>query len=329
MSTIKEDETKILPLESKSHLLTVGESPFIKHKITVNRGTITTLLALVPTVAMAILMYGSSCAGAFVLTLLSALGTHAGVTYLCTKKLPTRWWQTVLSAVMIVLLLPPYLPWWIGPVGAAIATGVVRLAHGKGSLPFVNEALFARLLVVLIFPFLFGESLSALSTSIPTTVQGCSTFLFNALIGYSNGVIGSTSVATILVGGITLMALRIIPISTPLYFLGSVYCSFWFIQGAEFTALALLLPVVRMTTLGIPFLAFFVVSDTITTPSTKLGRALFGVGTGALSPTIPGLLFASLLTPLFTPRLRKRSKKEFANTSVPALPATTEAPDDE
>jgi len=124
--------------------------------------------------------------------------------------------------------------------------------------------------------------------------------------GYKAGSLGETSAVLILLGGLFLLYRRIISWHIPVAVLGSLFA-----MGALFNAIdpARFAPGLFHMLSGATFLgAFFIATDYVTSPVSKKGQIIFGVGCGLLTWVIrnfagypEGMAFAVLLMNSLTP----------------------------
>ncbi len=125
-------------------------------------------------------------------------------------------------------------------------------------------------------------------------------------LGKRAGSLGETSAILILAGGLFLMAKRIISWHIPVSMMGSLFliaALFHAIDPARFTSGTFHL-LSGATFLG----AFFIATDYVTSPVSKPGQVIFGVGVGLLTWSIrnfagypEGMAFAVLLMNSLTP----------------------------
>ncbi len=124
--------------------------------------------------------------------------------------------------------------------------------------------------------------------------------------GYKAGSLGETSTVLILIGGILLLMRRIISWHIPIAMLGSL-----FVMGSLFNYVdpARFAPGLFQVITGATFLgAFFIATDYVTSPVSKKGQLIFGIGCGVLTWLIrtfagypEGVAFAVLLMNGLTP----------------------------
>lgn len=162
--------------------------------------------------------------------------------------------------------------------------------------------------------------IDGVSTATPLALlklQNETTPLAHLLFGTIPGSLGETSAIAILIGGAYLLYKGTITWHQPFSFIGTAF------------VLALLLgqdPLFHVFAGGLLFGAFFMATDVVTTPVTKLGRILFGVGCGVLTLVIrvfggfpEGVCYAILLMNAVTPlidRYTRRLPKSVARNAL-------------
>jgi len=134
--------------------------------------------------------------------------------------------------------------------------------------------------------------------------------LTDLFIGNVGGCIGETSALALLLGGIFLMAIRVIDFRIPLFYILTVFALFWVANGTNsyFTADSLITPTFHILGGGLFLGAFFMATDPVTSPITPRGRIIFGVGCGLLTFVIrkyggypEGVSFSIMLMNLVVP----------------------------
>jgi electron transport complex protein RnfD len=141
--------------------------------------------------------------------------------------------------------------------------------------------------------------------------------LIQLLFGNVSGSLGETSAIAILIGGAYLLYKGTVTWHQPFSYIGTAFL------------LALLLgqdPFFHVFAGGLLFGAFFMATDVVTTPVTKLGRIIFGVGSGVLTIVIrvfggfpEGVCYSILLMNGVTPlidRYTRRLPKSAARSNL-------------
>jgi len=134
-------------------------------------------------------------------------------------------------------------------------------------------------------------------------------------IGDINGCIGETSALALLLGGAYLLARRVITWHVPASYLGTVAVYAAILRVAQ---PATSLPIgVHLFSGGLMLGAFFMATDMVTTPVTRRGLLVFGVGCGLLTMILrtvtsgaypEGVSFAILIMNAFTPLINRATR---------------------
>ncbi len=137
--------------------------------------------------------------------------------------------------------------------------------------------------------------------------------LQNLFIGNIGGCIGEVSAIALIIGGLFLMWKHIIDWRIPTSYIASVFVLSWMFGGMNglFSA-NVQLPLFHILSGGMMLGAFFMATDYVSTPVTKKGRLIFGIGCGILTVTIrlvggypEGVSYSILLMNLATPLIDK------------------------
>lgn len=133
--------------------------------------------------------------------------------------------------------------------------------------------------------------------------------LQNLFWGNIGGCLGEVSAAALLLGAAWLIYNNIIEWRIPVSYIGTVLVLTFIIGGIQgpFSA-SLLLPVFHIFSGGLMLGAFFMATDYVTSPMTRKGRVIFGIGAGIILVTIrliggypEGVCYSILLMNLFVP----------------------------
>jgi electron transport complex protein RnfD len=133
--------------------------------------------------------------------------------------------------------------------------------------------------------------------------------LMNVFIGNVGGCIGETSVLALLIGGAYLLYKKIISWHTPFAYIGSVFI-LTLILGRD--GLMSGNAIYEICAGGLMLGAFFMATDYTTSPMTKKGQLIFGLGCGILTTIIriyggyaEGVSYSILIMGLFVPFIDK------------------------
>lgn len=300
------------------------------------------IVALVPALVASVCFFGMR---ALVLEAV-AVATCVLCEYLARKAMgrpnATGDFSAVVTGLLLAFNLPPDLPVWMAVLGGVFAIVVAKqLFGGLGYNPF-NPALAARAFLLVSFTGAMttwtasgwmgadavttatplaanaadavtgatplGVVKAALRTgsAFPFEMDGAMTWRF--FLGDINGCLGETSSLALLIGGIYLLLRRVITWHVPASFLGTVIL---YAVALRFVSPETAAPVKFHLLAGGLFLgAFFMATDMVTTPSTRKGKVVFGIGCGILTMVIrtvasgdypEGVSFAILVMNAFVP----------------------------
>lgn len=286
----------ILPAEDKLPIVT--SSPHVHHHSSTRSIMGDVIISLFPALLWGIYVFGLR---ALVLTGVSILSCV--LSELLYEKI---FWQRVtvgdLSAVvtglLLALSLPVSVPLWLPAIGGVFAIVVVKMIFGGIGKNVVNPALAARVFLFLSFPSQMSRSVGAFPGKLPlfADVDAVSTAtplaalknhllpeenLFDLILGTVGGSIGETSAILLTLGFVYLLIRRVVKPHIPLaYLLSFALLCLLFPQIEHATFLYL---VYELFSGGLLLGAFFMATDTVTSPITLPGKVLFGIGCGILT----------------------------------------------
>jgi electron transport complex protein RnfD len=306
-------------------MLRVSVAPHIQQKITTSHLMYNTLIALVPALLAGIYFFGIASLKLALICMATAVACEAGMQSLMGRKLTIKSGSCLVLGLLFALISSPELPWWTAVVGTAIAVILGREIYGGlGNNPFnavlvgwaVARISFTDQMTTWIMPEpLFGLEPGGYIEYPPLEVirvDGVETIIdlpwLDMFIGNVPGTIGTVCVAAVLIGGIYLLARRIITWHIPVSFLVSAWLFgliFWLIDPEVYAN-----PTIYLLSGWMVLGAFFLATDKGTVPVTAPGMIIFGIGCGLLTMIIrywggyvDGVAFAILIMNATTPLL--------------------------
>ena len=142
----------------------------------------------------------------------------------------------------------------------------------------------------------------AIATATPLAKESSYT-LRELFFGMHSGAIGETSAFLLIIGGLYLMLRRVIKPIIPVAFIGTVAIAS-LIAGTDLK--------LALFGGGLMLGAIFMATDYVTTPTTNLGKLIFGVGCGLITFVIryfgalpEGVSYAILLMNILTPHINR------------------------
>ena len=310
--------------------LIVSASPHLRSGTSTQKIMLDVIIALAPAAVASVILFGPRA------LLLMAVSVASCVLceYICRRVLKRPQTVNDLSAVVTGLLLAFNLPPEINPLvavfGAVVAIVVVKQMFGGIGQNFVNPALTARIILMTSFPtrmttwtapfaYMNGEA-DAMTTATPLALsaQGATDSLPGLLqmfLGVRGGCLGETCALALLLGGIYLVARRVISPVIPVCYLGT---------AAVFSLLLGRNILFDLMAGGLLLGAIFMATDYTTSPLTVKGKVIYGIGCGLLTMLIrvfgslpEGVSFSIVLMNILVPLIERISRpKPFGKEEV-------------
>lgn len=262
--------------------LIVSSSPHFNSRTTTQKIMLDVIIAMVPAMIAAVYYFGYRAAVLIVACCASCFLSE----YLSRIVMKRRQTAMDLSCIVTGILLALNLPVSLNPIiamfGGVIAIVVVKQMFGGIGQNFVNPALTARIILMNSFPTkmtAWTTPFDAVTTATPLGVlkEGAAAELPSYLelfLGNRAGCLGETCILAIIIGGIYLIARRVISPVIPLTYLGTAF-AFSFILGRD--------PVFDLLSGGLVLGAVFMATDYTTSPIHTKARVVFAVGCGLLT----------------------------------------------
>ena len=268
--------------------LTVTSSPHIRGDFRTSRLMLDVVLALIPALIVGTVVLGFR---ALLVTLISmAAAVVAEFLYsLCLRKRNTIIdGSALVTGMLFAMTLPSTVPYWIAAVGSALAIIVAKLLCGGLGQNIFNPALFSRALMLLVVPAALTRyptiGVDAVSSSTPLHHMVMPALheesVLDMFLGNCPGSIGELSALALLLGGIYLVARKVISARIPVSYLATV-AVITFVFHKTDDALSWML--YSLFSGGVMLGAIFMATDYVTSPVTKKGQILYGIGCGILT----------------------------------------------
>lgn len=280
----------------------VSASPHFRTVITTKRIMLDVIIALMPSVIASVVIFGLR---ALLVTLVSVASCvffeWAFRKFILKKSNTIGDLSAVITGILLAFNVPSSIPFWMIIIGALFAIVVAKQCFGGIGQNFVNPAIAGRIFMLLSFSdamsnwpqpnqgfMTFGADAVTGATPLALIAKGESLpSITNMLLGIRGGSLGETCIIAILIGGIYLVARKVIKPIIPLTYIGTV-AVIMLIAGKgdpEFLAYQLLSG-------GLFLGAIFMATDYSTSPISTKGKYIFGVGCGLFTCLIR--LFGSL-----------------------------------
>lgn len=286
--------------------LIVAPSPHIRDTDSTEKIMFAVLVALLPVVAAAIYFFRWDAVRVVLLSAATAIATEAIFQRLRKQPIRVGDGSALITGVLVGLIVPPSLPSWMVILGAAFAITIGKQVFGGlGQNPF-NPALVGRAILTASFAGAMTKwtaPFDAVTAATPLAIGAAGSRIPDLFFGSIAGSLGETSAVAILLGGIYLFYKGVLDYRIPVGITAAVVVMS-LVTGQD--------PIFHLLAGSVLFGAVFMATDPVTSPITKTGRWIFGLGIGLIIMLIrtwgsfpEGVTFAILLMNAVTPLLNR------------------------
>lgn len=304
-----------------SNLLHVSSSPHIRSKITTDWIMYMVLIALLPATCMGVYLFGVPALILIVCSVVTCVATEYIYERLMHKPITIKDGSAMVTGLLLALNLPSGATWWMAVLGGVFAILVVKQLFGGLGQNIMNPALAARCFLMISFAarmtdFSTSDSVTAKlvdtvsgATPLAEIKAGGSWDLMSMFLGNTRGTIGETSALLLLIGGIFLVAMKIIDLRIPLTYIGTfaVFALLFGGHGFDLSYVA-----AELCGGGLMLGAWFMATDYVTRPVTGKGQYVYGVILGILTGVFrifggsaEGVSYAIIFTNLLVPIIER------------------------
>lgn len=283
--------------------LIVSGAPHIRTGDSVQMIMWTVGLSLLPAAAVAVVVFGLAALKIILVCSGTAVLTEFLIELIFKKKITAGDGSAFVTGILLAFNLPPEVPLFVAVAGSVFAIAIVKMLFGGLGYNFLNPALAARVFILFAwlpemtawtapaapewFTGLFGLLPVADTATFATPLgmmklQGASSTvayfgghgpMLRALFaGNVGGSLGEVSGLALLIGGLFLLARKVITIEIPLAFLASLGLFTWVFGGEGFFKGDFLF---HLLSGGALLGAFFMATDMVTSPITRPGMLIF------------------------------------------------------
>lgn len=278
--------------------LTVSSSPHIRSGDNTTSIMLDVIIALLPALCVSVYLFGLRALMIVAISVVSAVFFEWAYRKLMKKSSSIGDLSAAVTGILLAFCLPANAPWWLPVVGAFFAIVIVKQLYGGIGKNFLNPALAAR-------AFLFSWPVAMTTWMVPLSynsilnlraadaVTGATPManlhlgqlpessVLDMFLGHTGGSLGEVSVVALLLGGIYLLVRRVISLRIPLSYLLTVAVLTFVFPKGDCDRLQWML--CHLCGGGLMLGAIFMATDYSTSPVTKKGQYIFGIGCGLLT----------------------------------------------
>lgn len=329
--------------------LDISTSPHIRQGTSTDSIMQNVVWALMPVAIFAVFSFGLSAFFVIATTTIACVLTEHVLCRMANKESTISDWSAVITGLLLGLTLPPNFPLWMAFCGGIIAIGLGKYTFGGLGYNVFNPALVGRAVLQAAFPVAITTWYPAFLTDRFATVAA-STFTFpfmeppvldamagatplaafkfdhittntsDLALGIISGSTGETCAALIILGGIYLIARKMMNWRIPVSILATVFAIsgiLYLIDNQTFPS-----PVFMLFSGGLMLGAVFMATDMVASPITPVGVFIYGAIIGLLVVVIriwgglpEGVMYAILLANAISPHIDNMIRPRVYGTS--------------
>jgi len=280
--------------------LIASSNPHIRNNEDTRSIMLDVIIALCPALIMSVIRFGFRALISVLVSVVSAMFFEWLYRKLMHKTQTLGDLSAAVTGVLLAFVCPVTLPYWMLIVGNFFAIFLVKQLYGGIGKNFLNPALagrafllasYALFMTTWVVPGSLAGVVDAETMATPLSYMKAGEALpqyftlKSMFLGTMPGCLGEVS--ALLIGGVYLLARKVITWHIPVSFIGSVALLtliFGSKNGGGYTHVEWMLD--NLLTGGLLLGAFFMATDYSTSPVTAPGRIIYGVGCGALTVLI-------------------------------------------
>ena len=277
--------------------LTISSSPHVHSPVSTTTIMRDVLIALVPALLGSVYFFGLRALMVTLISVAACVFFEWAWCRIMKKDCKIYDLSAMVTGVLLAFVCPPTIPYWMIVLGDFFAIILVKMLFGGIGRNVVNPALAGRA-----FMFSWPVAMSAwvkvgwenaaglldttdavtAATPLAAMHQGQlpESSILDMFLGNVGGCIGETSALLLLIGFVYLLVRKVLNPRIPLAYIGTVaVLAFLFPMGND-----------RLTWIaaqlfggGLMLGAIFMATDYVTSPVTKLGQIVYGIGCGVLT----------------------------------------------
>ena len=283
----------------KNLKLIASSSPHIRSVENTRSIMLDVIIAMLPALFWAIYNFGFKALLSVVVSVVACLFWEWLYRKLLKKPQSIGDLSAVVTGMLLAFVCPPELPWWALVIGAFFSIVVVKQLYGGIGCNFLNPALAGRAILLASYATAMttwtlpsSKLDTVVSTATPLAIMKEGTVekfteltanysVADMFIGRVGGSLGEVSALCLLVGGVYLLIRKVISWQIPVAYIGTVAILTLIAAPAGIDNVQYML--YNVFGGGLMLGAIFMATDYATSPVTKPGQLIFGVGCGLIT----------------------------------------------
>ena len=289
----------------KNLKLIATSNPHIRSNETTRSIMLDVIIAMLPALAFAIFNFGLRALTLTAVSVVACIFWEWLYRKLMKKPQSIGDLSCVVTGMLLAFVCPVHMPYWMIIIGDFFAIVVVKQLFGGIGKNFLNPALAGRAVLLASYAgtmtswvdpaagkaAIIGSNADVVTTATPLAIMKTGDFaelmatygVDKMFIGQIPGSLGEVSAVALLIGGAYLIWRKVINWQTPVAYIATV-AVLTFLFPKQGTGLEWMLYSVFGG--GLFLGAFFMATDYATSPVTKKGQLIFGIGCGLFTVLI-------------------------------------------
>lgn len=289
----------------------VSPSPHLHSGDSTQRLMRDVLIALSPAFAFSIWVYGLPAFYTTATAVVSCMIFEWAITRLMLKRSSSLSdYSAALTGLLLAFNLPAEISPWLVVLGSLVAIGVAKMSFGGLGRNIFNPSLVGRVFLLVSFPVqmttftvngVSGATPLALAKGAAWTGEMPTFDMSSMMLGMDKGgSLGEIAGILLLLGGVYLLVRKVITWHIPVCVLGSMAifaAILWSVDASKYAS-----PMFQIFAGGAILGAIYMATDYVTSPMSRSGMVVYGVGIGVITMLIrtwgaypEGMSFAILI----------------------------------
>ena len=292
----------------KSLKLIASSSPHIRSNEDTRSIMLDVIIALMPALVMGVYVFGWRALTSTLVSVASCVVWEWIYRKLLKKSCSVGDLSAVVTGILLAFVCPVQIPYWMLVIGAFFSIVLVKQLYGGIGCNFLNPALAGRAILLASYAgamtnyvkvgekaALIGSNADIVTAATPLAMMkgvdatGWETLtntytLGDMFIGRIGGSLGEVSALMLLLGGVYLLLRKVISWQIPVAYIATVAIICLISAPAGVSAVEYM--AYNVFGGGLMLGAIFMATDYATSPVTKPGQLIFGIGCGLLTVLI-------------------------------------------
>ena len=286
----------------KEYTFDAAYQPQVRAKRGTREIMLDVIIALLPALCVGVWQFGAQALIPLAVSIVSCVFFEWAYRKLLKKPQSIGDLSAVVTGMLLAFVCPPTLPYWMIIIGAFFAIVVVKQLYGGIGCNFLNPALAGRAALLASYATAmttwavpmsklsaFGSNADAVTSSTPLAMMKNGDFatltstysVVDMFLGRVGGSLGEVSALMLLLGGVYLVIRKVISWHIPVAYIATVAILTLIAAPAGISGVDYML--YNVFGGGLMLGAIFMATDYATSPVTKPGQIIFGIGCGLLT----------------------------------------------